>query len=169
MSTKRERPAVLQNPVRSAHPDVTEPEDWRDRGTHSDLATPLWFTSKHDHGAYTRFGFGWGPLEVVRDNRTENGTRTVKVRVTGHDVATVRTSDDGGVVQVTTHEATEDQVVATHHDVELVPDDVAMTKKLRGLAEVFKADLTAKRREKKYVTRAVIDAIDEFVELIDQL
>lgn len=168
MSTKKERHAVLQNPVRSFHPEVDEPVDWRDRGSASDMATPLWFTSDHDHGAYTRFGFGWGPIEVVRDDRTPNGTRTVKVRISGRDAATVRTSDDGGVVQVTTHEAAEDQIVSCP-TVELTPDDVAVAKKLRSLAETLKTDMTPRRREKKYVPKSTIEAIDELIEVIDGL
>lgn len=172
MSTKRERPAVLNNPVRSAHPNVVEPDDWRDRGSASDMVTPLWFSDKNDHGAYTRFGFGWGPLEVTRDNITEHGTRTVRVRVTGRDVATVRTSDDGMVIQVTTHDAGEDQMVSVP-----VPktaavtktEDVTVTEKLRSLVEVFKTDLTDKRRDKKYFPKSTLDAIDELIEVVDQL
>jgi hypothetical protein len=168
VSTKRERPVVLDNPVRSAHPDVVEPDDWRDRGTASDMVTPLWFTNKNDHGAYTRFGFGWGPIEVTRDDLSEHGTRTVGVRVAGRDVASVRTSDDGRVVQVATHDATEDQMVSVP-TVGNVPDDVDVIEKLRGLVTIFKTDLTDKRRKKKYFPQSTLEAIDQLIEVVDQL
>lgn len=129
------------------------------------MATPLWFTSKHDIGAYTRFGFGWGPIEVIRDERRENGVRVVKVRINGETINTIEVDDRGSIVRTHTEDSAD---VMTSAPKTGCAADV-MTDKLRGLVEVFKTDLTDKRREKKYVTRAMIDAIDELTDIVDQL
>lgn len=150
--------AALPDPVRSSHVDVVEPADWRDRGSASDLTTQLWHT-KEDFGAHTRFGFGWGPVEVIRSVRNGD-VRIIDVVVAGKLAAAVQVHDESSRVLVTT-----DRSPATEN---LEPSD-EVTGRLKELRRTLKDELTDRRREKKYVTRGTIDAIDEIMELINGL
>jgi hypothetical protein len=56
--------------VRDRFPgDRRENSDWQ-RRTLDKLTSQIWHGDDDDHGAMTRFGMGWGPLEVVRARRS---------------------------------------------------------------------------------------------------
>jgi hypothetical protein len=49
--------------------NVRENSDWQQRPLDA-MTSKIWHGDDDDHGAMTRFGMGWGPLEVVRAQRT---------------------------------------------------------------------------------------------------
>lgn len=55
--------------VKNKHPEVIEHGDWQQRRLDA-ITSKIWHGADDDHGAMTRFGMGWGPLEVVRAQRT---------------------------------------------------------------------------------------------------
>jgi hypothetical protein len=90
--------ARLADPLRQEYLTVEEEDDWRDRGSKTELTTPLWHGEHGDFGALTRFGLGWGPLEVQRTRRevvtTDRLRRVLTVLIAGKPAVQVVTSGE---------------------------------------------------------------------------
>lgn len=52
--------------------------DWQQRPL-SQMTSQIWQGDDDDHGAMTRFGMGWGPIEVVRAHRFVKNDKGPKV------------------------------------------------------------------------------------------
>lgn len=95
-------PSILEDPVEIHHGDVFEEPDWRDRGSTSELTTPMWYGGDGDFGAMTRFGLGWGPLEVRRARRygSPDTTRVLDLIVAGVPHLRIFVRGEGDQVRV---------------------------------------------------------------------
>lgn len=205
--------AVLPDPLVSEHPTVEEESDWRDRGSKSELRQDLWHGDDGDFGAMTRFGMGWGPLEVRRANRYHSAiyegqlVRVLDLVVAGEPRYRITVRDEGGRVRITDQRTGTELVseaalrdagatrtfeggrYATHLGGREVEDvsrldhyepapapaaeeapgtgvDPAVVDQLRQLAADVQDVLTPARREKRYLPRSAMDAIDEITTLI---
>jgi hypothetical protein len=149
--------AVLDDPVVSAHPLVEEEPDWRDRGASAEMATPLWHGDDHDFGALTRFGMGWGPLEVQRTSRsvhrdTERVTRVLTVVLSGTPAVRVTTTDEHlDDVTIFDEDADESDVLTTP----------ATATTLRTLAPA-----AVRYDERRYASDEVVPPVDAYVETV---
>lgn len=179
------------DPVRSSHEEVLEAADWRDRGSGTDMVTRLWHSRCGDFGAFTRFGLGWGPIEVVRAGRYKLNAGADGVCHPRDHRATPYPEDDhvrvlnllvAGEPRLTIHVAAEGAVNVLRHDdptavttpapaVPVTADgDVtvpaATYATLRRLCREIQDDLTPERRRKKYFTKDTLAALDEINRLV---
>ena len=169
----------LDVPIANRHPHVDEAADWRDRRSNTDLVTKLWHDKDGDFGAHTRFGFGWGPVEIVRAVR-DDAVRTVEVLVAGEAVAMIRVHDESDDVEVGTRapkgfsgshepyvlsESQGPEDMGTHDS----PAVSYVLDCLLTLSNSLQEDLTEQRRVKKYVPRSTIDALDQIHVLLTSI
>ena len=77
--------ATEHDPVRNIflavhpdHPGRHDNTDWQQRPL-DQMTSQIWHGDDDDHGAMTRFGMGWGPLEVVRAHREVKNDKGPKV------------------------------------------------------------------------------------------
>lgn len=203
-------PAIVYDPVAAEHPTMTEDPDWRDRGSSSEMTSKLWHGDDGDFGGLTRFGMGWGPIEVRRADRFRSAVRErqlvrvldlvvagearFRVSVTGERgvkikdlqtnrelVTAAQLADAGAAIY---DEGATDRLHA--RDVEtldpiganaIIDDGTATTNtipvdrdtitRLQDLTTAIQLQLTPTRREKRYVPRDAMNAIDELTTLLN--
>lgn len=79
----------------------------------NEMASQMWHGDDADFGAHTRYGWGWGPIEVIRANRMltvspnlpllvdeQRLTRTVEMRVAGTKRLIIKVFGEGESVTV---------------------------------------------------------------------